>query len=553
VLAAKMSTSYDVIVAGAGPVGLFLACELATTGVSVLILEREASPDSPWKVGLHGTRGLHVHSIEAFYRRGMLDKVLHNIDVPGHVAKVPGYDLNFAAHFASIRLDPKNADFPRWKYHLPLPQPSEAKLFYPAPTSMDTLEKTLSERAESLGVRILRNAEFSQFTEDAETVTVSTGDQTFTAKWLVGCDGERSKVREAAKFDFPGTPAEFRGYVVHCDLANPELLQKGFCRTAAGMYIFPAPGHLYVTDFETLGFEGGDEAITREHFESVLQRISQTDIKVTELHRAMSMTTHLKQTTTYRKGRVLLAGDSAHIHPSFGAQGLSIGIGDALNLGWKLAATVGGIASPGLLDTYNQERHPEGARQLDWARVQLSLLRSNPYSSATAKLLKDLISTKDGNTFFIEHIVGLAKMYNLGNAHPSIGFSAPDFEFVDGSRLGAKLHNAPFFVVDFTSNQAIADYVQKLGPVVSYSGAEVKDAIDFKALIVRPDGVIAWASADTVELADIKTELARWLDLSKLETVTELEVGQTMLAQSSLKSEPEVSVIAIPAPVGVTA
>ncbi|OCT50005.1 putative pentachlorophenol 4-monooxygenase [Cladophialophora carrionii] len=537
-----MNTFYDVIVAGAGPVGLFLACELAVAGVSVLVLEQQESPESPWKVGLHGTRGLHIHSIEAFYRRGLLDKVLHNIDVPGHVAKVPGYDLNFAAHFASIRLDPKNADFARWKYHLPLPQPAEAKLFYPAPTSVDTLEKTLAERAESLGVRILRGVEFTDFTEESETVTVLARDHTFTAKWLVGCDGERSKVREAAQFEFPGTPAEFRGYVVHCDLANPEVLQRGFCRTAAGMYIFPAPGHLYVTDFETLGLKGGDEAITREHFESVLRRVSQTEIVVTELHRAMSMTTHLKQTTTYRKGRVLLAGDSAHVHPSFGAQGLSIGIGDAMNLGWKLAATVRGIASPELLDSYNQERHPEGARQLEWARVQLSLLRSNPYSLATAKLMKDLIATKDGNTFFIEHIVGLAKLYNLGNAHPAIGYSAPDFELADGSRLGAKMRQAPFLVVDFTDNHAVANYVQSLGSAVTYSGSQPKDAIDLKALIVRPDGVIAWASADKIELTELKTELGRWLDLSKLET----DATAALMTRMTLKNEAEVSVTAIP-------
>ncbi|EXJ61969.1 hypothetical protein A1O7_02401 [Cladophialophora yegresii CBS 114405] len=540
-----MTTSYDVVVAGAGPVGLFLACELAVAGVSVLVLEQQESPESPWKVGLHGTRGLHIHSIEAFYRRGLLDKVLHNIDVPGHVGRVPGYDLNFAAHFASIRLDPKNADFSRWKYHLPLPQPAEAKLFYPAPTSVDTLEKTLAERAESLGVRILRGVEFSDYTEDGETVTVSAGNQTFTTKWLVGCDGERSRVREAAQFEFPGTPAEFRGYVVHCDLANPEVLQRGFCRTAAGMYIFPAPGHLYVTDFETLGLKGGDEAITREHFESVLRRVSQTEIVVTELHRAMSMTTHLKQTTTYRKGRVLLAGDSAHVHPSFGAQGLSIGIGDAINLGWKLAATVRGIASPTLLDSYNGERHPEGARQLEWARVQLSLLRSNPYSLATAKLMKDLIATKDGNTFFIEHIVGLTKLYNLGSAHPAIGYSAPDFEFADGSRLGAKMREAQLLVVDFTDDHAVANYVQSLGSAVRYSGSQPKDAIDLKALIVRPDGVIAWASAaDKIDLAELKTELGRWLDLSKLET--EADATAMVMERMTLKNEAEISVTAIP-------
>ncbi|KAJ9605947.1 hypothetical protein H2200_009796 [Cladophialophora chaetospira] len=547
------TASYDVIVSGAGPVGLFLACELAQAGVSVLVLEREQSPESPWKTGLHGTRGLHIHSIEAFYRRGLLDKILHNIKVPGHVGKVPDYDLNFAAHFASIRLDPKNADHSRWKYHLPLPQPAEAKLFYPAPTSMDTLEKALSDRAESLGVEILRGAEFSSYTEQDETVTVSAGSQTFTGKWLVGCDGEKSKVREAANFEFPGTPAEFRGYVVHCDLANPEVLSKGFCRTAAGMYIFPAPGHLYVTDFETLGFADGEEAITREHFESVLRRVSQTEIVVTDLHRAMSMTTHLKHTTTYRKGRVLLAGDSAHVHPSFGAQGLSIGLGDAINLGWKLAATVRGIASPTLLDSYNNERHPEGVRQLEWARVQLSLLRSNPYSLATAGLMKNLIATKDGNTFFIEHIVGLTKLYNLGDAHPAIGYSAPDFEFADGSRLGSKMRQGQFLVVDFTANRAVADYIQSLGPAVGYSGSQANETIDMKALIVRPDGAVSWASADKIDLADVKTELARWLDLSSLETKVALEADQAKMADLSIKNQADVSVIALPDTVRVDA
>jgi 2-polyprenyl-6-methoxyphenol hydroxylase-like FAD-dependent oxidoreductase len=509
-----MSTSYEVIVAGAGPVGLFLACELATAGVSVLVLEKEADAASPWKVGLHGTRGLHVHSVEAFYRRGLLAKVIKEMEAPGHVAAIPGFDLNFAAHFATINLDAQNLDHTRWKYHIPLPAP-----FYPAPSSMKAIEDALSQRAEEFGVKILRGTGVTNAVEQGDAVNVSAGNQSFKAQYLVGCDGERSTVREVCGFDFPGTPAEFRGYVVHCDLANPEVLVKGFCKKKNGMYIFPAPGHLYVADFETLNTFDDDNSkpITVELFQSVLRRISETDIVVEKMHMAWTMTNSLSQVTQYRRGRVLLAGDSARIHPSFGAQGLNAGLGDALNLGWKLAATVKGYAAADLLDTYHGERFPEGERVLQWARSQLSLLRPNPYSEATAGIMRDLIATKQGNTYFTERILGLTKVYDLGDKHDIIGYSAPDVEFEDGQRLSTKMRPGRFLLVDFSNNEGVAEYIQSLDPTLKYSGSASKTDFGLKMLLVRPDGVVAWATAEDTDLSEVKSALSRYLSLPELE------------------------------------
>jgi 2-polyprenyl-6-methoxyphenol hydroxylase-like FAD-dependent oxidoreductase len=538
-----MSNSYEVIIAGAGPVGLFLACELATAGVSVLVLEREADSTSPWKVGLHGSRGLHIHSVEAFYRRGLLDKVIKNMEPPGHIASIPDFDLNFAAHFATIKLDANNLEHSRWKYHIPLPAP-----FYPAPSSMKAIEDALSERAEEFGVKILRGTGVTNVSEKEDCVKVWSGEQCYTAQYLAGCDGERSTVRQVSGFDFPGTPAEFRGYVVHCDLKNPEVLQRGFCKRKNGMYIFPAPGHLYVADFATLDtFDESSQPITVELFQSVLQRISETDVEVEKLHIASTMTNSLCQVTEYRRGRVLLAGDSARIHPSFGAQGLNAGLGDALNLGWKLAATVKGYASAGLLDTYHGERYPEGERLLQWARSQLSLLRPNAYSEATAGIMRELIATKQGNTYFTERILGLTKLYDLGDKHDIIGYSAPDFEFEDGQRLSTKMYPGRFLLVDFSGNESVNEYVQSLDPSLKYSGSAAKENFGLKMLLVRPDGVVAWASAEETSLDEVRTALARWINLVELESQAIVaQVASLSVAGNTFVDKPAPVVTCIP-------
>lgn len=501
-----MDNFFDVIVAGAGPVGLFLACELAMAGVSVLVLEQETKPESPWKDGLLGRRGLYIPSLEAFYRRGMLHEIFVNGQRPTHFEKTAGFQ--FGGHFAGMMLNANMMDFSRWKYQLPGPS------LLPGGTSLGRIEAVLSERARKLGVQILRGTGVSRVTDEGEMVKLWAGNQSFAGRWLVGCDGGRSVVRKAAGFEFLGTEAEFIGYACVCDLDKPELLEQGFQRTKLGMYIVSGPGHLYVIDFQT-GFDRS-QPITREHFESVLQRVSGTDIAVKALYLASSFTDRSKQATEYRKGRVLLAGDSAHIHSPLGAQGLTTGIVDAMNLGWKLAATVKGFASPGLLDTYHQERYPVAAWVLEWTRAQVVTLRPDSYGQAVANIMRDLIKTEEGTNYFADRIWGLSQRYDLGDPHPLVGCSAPDFEFDDGLRLGTKLGRGSFLIVDFESNQSVAEFANSLQPMVDYSGVNTKETFGLKALLLRPDGTVAWVSADEINLSALRTALSRWLSVPEL-------------------------------------
>ncbi|RDW63664.1 hypothetical protein BP6252_11209 [Coleophoma cylindrospora] len=515
-----MSKLYDVIIAGAGPIGLFLACELGLARASVLVLERDLKPKSPWKVEPLGLRGLNTQSIEALYRRGLLGKFFDPADRPSSFQKKPGFQ--FGGHFAGISLNANKLDLDRWKYRLPGPA------LVPGPTTIDHIETTLAERAEDLGVTILRGSGVTKIAaEEDDSVTVEAGDsQPFRGKWLVGCDGGRSVVRKAAGFDFVGTEAKFTGYAIKCDLDPPGKLTPGFHITKNGMYIIGQPGSLYLVDFDDAAFDRTQE-ITQQHLQDVLNRVvGTTDIKIKTVHLASSFTDRSKQTTSYRKGRVLLAGDAAHIHSPLGAQGLNVGLGDALNLGWKLAATVrpqseSDGASPAdlaLLDTYEAERHPIAAWVLEWTRAQVSTLQPDLYGAAVQTLIRDLLNTTDGTNLFIDRIWGLSQRYTLGDseahAHPLVGSSAPDFELHDGSRLGPKLDHGRGVLVDFEDNAALKELVVdgKYAARVEYLSIGAKDRRGLQALLVRPDGVVAWV-AEEKENPDIdaaKAALEQW-------------------------------------------
>jgi 2-polyprenyl-6-methoxyphenol hydroxylase-like FAD-dependent oxidoreductase len=222
-----------------------------------------------------------------------------------------------------------------------------------------------------MGVNLRRGVAVTGFADDGDGVTIFAGKQSFRAQWLVGCDGGRSTVRKQAGFEFPGTEPELTGYVASVELADPEKLRPGFNLTRTGMYVNgPGPGRIGVVEFDGGTFDRA-AAITRENLQEVLRRVSGTDVTITAVQVASTYTDRARQAITYRKGRVLLAGDAAHVHSPFGGQGLNTGLGDAMNLGWKLAATVQGWAPKHLLDTYTEERHPVGAWALNWTRAQV--------------------------------------------------------------------------------------------------------------------------------------------------------------------------------------
>jgi 2-polyprenyl-6-methoxyphenol hydroxylase-like FAD-dependent oxidoreductase len=502
---------YDVVIAGAGPVGLFLACELRLAKLSVLVLEELEDPHSPLKRLPFGMRGLWGPSVEAFYRRGLLDQIAAerraDADAPGQPrpgAIASGSQLRGpAGHFAGITFDYSNIDSSRWTYRLP--GPADAQLG----SEMEQLERVLSAHALSVGVEIRRGRGVEGFDPSDAEVAVHAGDQDVRARWLVGCDGGRSTVRKQGGFDFVGTAPEFTGYSVRAEIADPDQLPMGRHYTPTGMYTQWQPGVIAMVDFDGGAFHR-TQTVTCEHVQAVLRRVSCTDVTLKALSLAATWTDRAQQATSYRKGRVLLAGDAAHIHSPLGGQGLNLGLGDAMNLGWKLAATVRGDAPDGLLDSYTAERQPVGARVLDWSRAQVVLMRPSPNSRALEAILRDLMGTRDGATYFAERVWGVSLRYDLGDGHPLVGRSCPDFELADGRRLGTLLRDGSGLLLDFGRKAALEGLDGLWGDRVTYVGSDVKNSLGLSAVLVRPDGFVAWASDGPPSSGDVKRGAMKW-------------------------------------------
>jgi hypothetical protein len=276
------------------------------------------------------------------------------------------------------------------------------------------------------------------------------------------------------------------------------------------MYINgPGPGRIGVVEFDDASFDRGT-TITLESLQAVLRRVSGTDVSFTEMHVASSYTDRARQATTYRKGRVLLAGDAAHVHSPLGGQGLNTGIGDAMNLGWKLAATIHGWAPEDLLDTYTAERHPIGAWALDWTRAQVAIMRPNPHARAIASVIRDLMQTREGTSYFMGKMSGMLMRYNLPGAHPLTGCSAPDFEFEDGTRLGDLLHQGKGVLLDLKDTKGLHALGQEWKDRLRYVSPKAKDSKGVAAMLVRPDGFVAWATDSEPDLSAAETSVARW-------------------------------------------
>jgi 2-polyprenyl-6-methoxyphenol hydroxylase-like FAD-dependent oxidoreductase len=357
---------------------------------------------------------------------------------------------------------------------------------------METLETILAGHAEAMGVEIRRGAPVTDVAMSPADVTVHAGGQAFRGRWLVGCDGGRSMVRKAAGFAFAGTDPEFTGYSVDVELTYPDVLRPGRHYTPNGMYTFARPGTVAMVDFDGGAFHR-TEPLTQAHVQAVLRRVSGTDATLTALRLATTWTDRAFQAAAYRQGRLLLAGDAAHVHSPLGGQGLNLGIGDAMNLGWKLAATIRGDAPSGLLDSYHAERHPVGAQILDWSRAQVALMRPNRATRALAAIIGDLIATRDGATYFAERVWGIALRYDLGGDHPLVGRSMPDFELADGTRPGALLRTGHGLLLDFDNRPSLQALAAGWGGRIAYVAGDARDRLGLSALLVRPDGFVAWA------------------------------------------------------------
>jgi 2-polyprenyl-6-methoxyphenol hydroxylase-like FAD-dependent oxidoreductase len=509
----RYSPSHDVVIAGAGPVGLFLACELRLGGASVLILEQADDSSSPLKRLPFGMRGLSVPTVEAFHRRGLLASMSERPPAkerpgddgsPGAAhwmqqARRPG------GHFAGIQFFHDRIDLGRWADRLRGPMAG------PVPTTLERLESVLAARAIASGVEIRRGQRVDDFTQTPDGVEVRAGSSWHAARWLVGCDGGRSAVRKAGGFEFVGTEPEFTGYSIEVELSRSDALSPGRHYTPSGMYTYQPPGTIAMVDFDGGTFHRSGP-IALEHVQAVLRRVGGVDVDVKALHLATTWTDRALQAATYRKGRVLLAGDACHVHSPLGGQGLNLGLGDAMNLGWKLASVIRRETSDALLDTYCAERHPIGARILDWSRAQVAIMRPGRSSRALEAILRDLIETPDGATYFAQRVWGMDLRYDLGGAHPMVGTSVPDSQLRDGTTIDRHLRLGRGLLLRFDAGASLElDAMARRwdGRIIQVAGMSANDH-ELKAVLIRPDGFACWASDADPDPKDFARAATRW-------------------------------------------
>jgi 2-polyprenyl-6-methoxyphenol hydroxylase-like FAD-dependent oxidoreductase len=480
-------TNHAVVIVGGGPTGLMLAGELALAGVDVAIVERRVSQD------LTGLRagGLHARTIEVLDQRGIADRFL----AQGQVAQIAG--------FAWIRLD--ISDFPtRHPYGLGLWQ--------------NRIERLLADWVGELEVPIYRGREVTGFTQDDAGVNVeSSNSQSLRAKYLIGCDGGRSLVRKAAGIEFPGWDPTMSCIIAEVEMGEqPEL---GVRHDAKGIYGLSRLEY-EIRDGEAVYKNEGPVRVmvTERHVglqsEPTLQDLSEaliavygTDYGIHSLISISRFTDVTRQAAFYRSGRVLLAGDSAHVHFPVGGQGLNIGMQDAMNLGWKLAQVVKETSPESLLDTYHAERHPVAARVLRNAMAQTALLRRDDRTDALRDSVSELLRMDEPRRRFAAMMSGLDIRYDLGEGHSLLGRRMPDLDLVTAKgplRVFTLLHDARAVLLnlDEASRFDITPWADRVRLIdAKYAGAwelPVLGAVTPPtSVLIRPDGYVAWVGDRT--------------------------------------------------------
>jgi 2-polyprenyl-6-methoxyphenol hydroxylase-like FAD-dependent oxidoreductase len=478
---------HEIVIAGGGPTGLMLAAELALAGVDVAIVERR--PDQVIVETRAG--GLHARTIEILDQRGIADRFLRE----GEILQLAG--------FAWTRLD--IGDLPtRHPYGLKLRQAR--------------IERILADWAEELAVRFYRERELTGFAESEAGIDVTlSGGARLRAKYLVGCDGGRSLVRKAAGIDFPGTSPTLVNLMAEVEMR--EAPEFGLRHDALGFHGLSKTesGRVLVVVTEATLDRTGEP--TLRDLSDALVAVYGTDFGVRNPAWISRFTDATRQAVSYRRGRVLLAGDAAHIHHSVGGQGLNLGVQDAVNLGWKLAQAVHRISPDSLLDSYHAERHPVAARVLRNTMAQIALLRRGDDGLKAARdVVSDLLAMDEPRQRFGAMMSGLDIAYDLGEGHALLGRRMPDLELtVEGQklRLFTLLHGARAVLLNLGRQGSIdvfapADRIDIVD--AAYDGPWELPAIGQvaapRAVLVRPDGHVAWVGDGSQH--GLEDALMRW-------------------------------------------
>jgi 2-polyprenyl-6-methoxyphenol hydroxylase-like FAD-dependent oxidoreductase len=508
----------DVVVVGAGPVGLLTAIELSLGGLDVLVLERLAAPSMVLKAGGIGPLG-----IEALQRRGMAAaiaaaQVRNFAGIYTSAQKEPGprsLGSRYSGHFAGLILIRTDAQ----------KEPDRRG----SPVDQQAIEAMLADRARSLGIEVRRECDVRGLVQHAHSVDVEWASKTSEGKsgeghircsYLVGCDGGRSSIRKMAGFDFEGSDPTLTMYQALAEVDYPErLLPHGFHYTSGGMFGCFL-GRIFMLDFS--GPPANREApVTREEFEKVLRRVSCEDVRLTAFENASRWTDNTRLADTYRRGRVLLAGDAAHIHSPFGGQGLGLGLSDAANLGWKLAAVVRGEMPESLLDTYTEERRPVAKAVLANTLAQVAIMRPDPQSSAMRDVVAKLMQFDDVNRFMGEMMSGLSIRYDLGSELDEVGRLIGNRPIRHGATsdgdgsLYDVMEDGMGVLLDASPEAKASKLVAAVTPRIRCVAVDTGPS-----LLIRPDACIAWAGRDN-GTDGLEKALRRWFKPAQDDSVAD--------------------------------
>ncbi len=462
-------TDHEVVIVGAGPSGMMLAGELRLAGIDVIVTER--SPTREFAGSRAG--GLHARTIEVLDQRGIADRFI-----------AAGRPMQIQS-FAGVSLD--ISDFPtRHNYGLALPQQES--------------ERMLAGWIDEIGVPIVWACEVIGVRQDDTGVDVRLADgRSLRAAYLVGCDGGRSLVRKAAGIDFPGHEPSISSLLAEVELRDePEWgIRHDENGTQAISKLDDGKRAGVVVSERYVG-QTGDP--TLQELSRALVGAWGTDYGVHSPTSISRFTDATRQAASYRRGRVLLAGDAAHVHYPVGGQGLNLGVQDAVNLGWKLAAVVKGAATHELLDTYHAERHPVAARILRTTMAATALTRADARLDALRAMLSEIVRMDEPRKHLAGMISGLDIRYDLGEGHPLLGRRMPDLDLVTGDgalRVFTALHAAEPLLLDLSGGLEVRPSPGRVRRIsATYAGKWELPVVGPvpapAAVLVRPDGYVAW-------------------------------------------------------------